>query len=141
MWIWILLLTVISIYNTVYGFLPERYQKKLWVKSCGILTAVVILIYGLLGTIVTYTNESYAVVAPDGKLIKVKNFDWKIITSSSPDDRFPLYTIEERFGNATDIEVIPRKEVPVDKYMTIDGLVIKFLCEREEVPEFEIRIK
>jgi len=138
-WIWIFLLALISVYNTVYGFLPDKWQKKRWIKGCGIVAASVILVYGLVEMISTYTNASYAYVSPDGTITKSHNFAWKIVTSTT--DGFPIYTIDQRYGDSSDIEVIPEGKVPVETYLTIHGVAVKFLCHKEAVPRFKIRIR
>ncbi len=140
MWIWILLLVIISIYNTVYGFLPDRIQGKMWIKLPGILAAVILLGYGTHELIQGYRNSRFAYVSPDGTIIKSRHFPWSIETTIAREDGFPVYIISGRYGDASEVSVVPDREVNVQVYNAMHGVGIKFLCKPEEVPSFKIKI-
>jgi len=139
MWMWILLLVIISIYNTVYGFLPDSLKDKLWIKSIGILAAVVLLFYGIAQTIGSYRNSSSAYVSSDGQIIKKWNFPWRIDTTTG-NDGFPVFLIKNRYGDSSAIKVKTDSPSRYEVYNAIDGVGIKFFCKSEEVPKFKILI-
>jgi len=122
MWIWILLLVTISIYNTVYGFLPDSLQKKLWVKSFGIVAAFVILLYGIYQIISNYKNSSSAYISSNGEIIKSRNFRWRIAKPTASNGDFPVYMIENRYGDASEIKIKPDRRVNTKVYNSLDGI-------------------
>jgi len=138
MWFWIFLLAVISIYNTIYSFLPENLKNNLWIKLLGIITALGILIYGLCNIFSTYNNYTFAYVSKDGKILKQKNFRW-IITKTTKDN-YPLFIINERYGDASDVKVIPDKPRKIETYNAIDGVAVTFLCTDDQLVNFKLII-
>ena len=139
MWIWILLLVTIPIYNTIYGFLPDSLKDKLWIKSIGMLAAVVLLFYGIAQTIGSYRNSSSAYISSEGEIIKKRNFPWRIKITTDSDD-FPVFVIEERYGDSSAIRVKPDHPSRYEVYNAIDGVGIRFFCKSDEVPKFKILI-
>lgn len=139
MWIWILLLVIISVYNTIYGFLPDSLANKFWIKSFGYVAASVLLLYGISQIINSYKNSSSAYISSNGKVIKSRNFPWKIKPTTT-DDGFPVYIIESRYGDASEVKVKPNQRVSTEVYNAMDGVAIKFFCKSGEVPDFKIII-
>jgi hypothetical protein len=140
MWIWIFLLVIISIYNTVYSFLPDPLRRNWWVKAAGIVAACVILFYGIFQIIVTYKNSSSAYVSANGEIIRSRNFRWKIIKTIDSDSGFPIYIIESRYGDASAVKIKPDRPIGTEVYNAMDGVAIKFFCKSDRVPNFKIII-
>jgi hypothetical protein len=140
MWIWILLLATISIYNTVYGFLPDRLQSNWWVRLPAIIVAALLLLHGVNELIQGYRNSRYAYVSPEGKIMKSRHFPWAVTRVTDASDGFPVYCIRERYGDASEVHVVPDREVNRTVFNAIDGVAIKFLCKPEGVPSFKIKI-
>lgn len=140
MWIWILLLVIISMYNMIYGFLPYSLKDKLWIKSFGIVAAAVLFLFGVSRIIASYKNSSSAYISADGEIIKSRNFPWKIAKATASDGDFPIYIIESRYGDSSKVKVEPDKRVSTEVYNSIDGVAVKLFCKPEEVPSFKIRI-
>ncbi len=131
---------LISVYNTVYGFLPESVQQQLWVKIVGIVAASVLLIYGLIQVVSSYVDYSYALVSTDGRVLKSKNFPYKVKKTIDKDGTI-IFILEERYGDATDVKITPRKTVQYERYNAMDGVGIKFFCKEDQIPNFKIEIK
>ncbi len=135
--IWILII----IYNAVYSFLPSNTQGITWVKTVAIISAIIILIYGIKQAIKEYGNYRFAYIsAKDGSILKKKSFPWTI--SKITHEGEIVYIIKGRYGDASEISIVPDKLN--DKYLiynSMDGVGIKFSCPDEEIPNFKIEIK
>ena len=140
MWIWILLLVIISIYNTIYGFLPDSLSNKVWIRSIGVFAASVLLIYGILQMIASYKNSSSAYISPGCQIIKSRNFPWKIVKNTDSNGNFPVYIIESRYGDSSEVKIKPDRRVSTEVYNSAGGIGIKFFCKPDEVPNFKIKI-
>jgi len=143
---WLLIISIILwiliiIYNAVYRFLPSKIQGIPWVKTVVIISAIIILICGIKQAIQKYHNYRFAYIsAKDGNILKKKSFPWAI--SKTTHEGEIVYIINERYGDASEISIIPDK--PNDKYSiynAIDGIGIKFACADKEIPNFKIEIK
>lgn len=140
MWVWILLLVSISIYNTVYGFLPDNVQSKWWIKIPGVLAALILLVYGSYQLMQGYKNSRFAYVSPEGKIVKSRHFPWKISKVIDKDTGVPVYCINERYGDASEVRVVPDHQVDMEVYNAMNGVAVKFFCKPEDVPSFRIAI-
>ncbi|MGD0078850.1 MAG: hypothetical protein ABSB91_09555 [Sedimentisphaerales bacterium] len=140
MWIWILLLVFISIYNTAYGFLSDSFKAKIWVKALGYIAAGVLLIYGVSQTVNSYINSSSAYITSEGNIISSHNFPWKIVKTVASDGNVPVYIIEDRYGDSSEIKIKPDRRVRFKAYNSNDGVGVKFFCKFDEVPNFKITI-
>ena len=98
-----LLLILMLLYGAIYSFLPSDFQKITRVKFLAILSAIIILFWGIKQAIQEYRAHRFAYVsAKDGKILKKKNFPWTITKSYHEGN--VVYIINERYGDATDIE-------------------------------------
>lgn len=139
MWFWIILLVTISIYNTIYSFLPENLKNNFWVKLLGISTALALLVYGIYNIIVNYKNYKFAYVSKEGRIIKHKNFIWTI-TKGTQDDN-SVFIINERYGDASDIKIVPDEPRRVNIYNAMDGVGVRFFCTEDQLVNFKIVIE
>ena len=140
MWLWIVLWIVILVWNACYGFLPSKYQTRRWIRGAAIIVAVVILGRGICDEISSFRDRIFAYVSSDGEVLESKNFPWKL-TKSKTNDGAIVYAIGGRYGDASEVSVLP--DVPNDKYTVergIDGVQIKFQCLEDEIPKFTIKI-
>jgi hypothetical protein len=140
MWGWILLLVIISIYNTIYSFLSEKIQKKWWIKALGISAASILLIYGIFQIISDYNSSSDAYVSNEGNIIESRNFTWEIGKSKTSDGNWPVFIIKNRYGDSSEVKIQPDSKVNYQVYNAIDGVAVKFFCKEKEVPSFKIKI-
>ena len=136
--IWILIL----IYNATYSFLPSNIQSIRWIKIAAIIASIIILICGIKQAIREYRNYRFAYIsAKNGTILKKKNFPWSITKTTTRDGDI-VYIVNERYGDASEVSVIPDK--PNDKYVVynaIDGVGVKFKCPDAEIPDFKIIIR
>lgn len=141
MWIWIVLLVSISIYNTTYGFLPDSLKAKLWIKAFGMVAATVLVLFGVSQIITSYRESSSAYISSDGEIINSRNFTWKIdkTISHDADGDSTQYRIDGMFRECSKVKVTPDKRVRTKVYNGTSGVVVEFFCVPEEVPSFKIR--
>ena len=142
MWLLITLclLTLVLIFHSVYSFLPDKLQKINWIKYSAIASVSIILIFDIYKNTQEYHGQIYADISKDGTILKSKNFPWKIIKTK--DDGNIIYVISERYGDASEVSIDPRKSS--DKYEIFnggDGIGIKFTCPENEISNFRIKIK
>ena len=130
---------VIMIGNVVYSFLPQKTQSITWVRVCAVVAAFIILIGGIHQTVQAYRNRRFAYVSKDGTVLQKKNFPWEI-TKITDSDGAIVYIIQERYGDSSEISVIPDRPVGTDVYNAIDGVGVKFECPEEGIPNFKIEI-
>jgi hypothetical protein len=134
-------LILILIYNAVYSFLPVALQGIWWIKTIAVISALVILIWGIKQAIQDYRNYRFAYVsAKDGEILKKKNFPWKV-TKTLHEGKV-IYIINERYGDASEISIKPDKaNTNYTVYNAIDGVGIKFSCPDNEISNFKIIIR
>lgn len=133
LWVWALVL----IFYSVYSFLPDKLQKRAWIKSSAIASVSIILIIDIYKITKEYHGQIYADISKDGTILKSKNFPWKIIKTK--DDGNIIYIISERYGDASDVSIA--SERPSEIYNGGDGIGIQFKCPEEEISNFRIKIK
>lgn len=137
--IWITIL----IFNVIYSFLPSSVQNIPKIRYCAIAAAIIILIYGIYQIIQEEQSKIYAYVTVEGEILKSKNFPWSITIHNK--EREIIYILDERYGDASWISVKldkPNNENKKHKiYNAIDGVGIKFLCDKKYISNFWIHIK
>ena len=138
MWLWLIIWIAILVFNTVHSFLPNKLQVKKWIRITAMIIASLILIRGIIQEIAAVKNRSYAYISADAEIIEKRNFPWKV--SKTIADDLPIYIIEERYGDTTDVRIEPDRYVKFEIYNAIDGVAIKFYCKYKDVPSFGIRI-
>jgi hypothetical protein len=133
--------SLVLIYNTVYNFLPVDIQKIKLIKILAIVASLLILFIGIKQSIQKYQNYKFAYIsAQDGKVLARKNFPWNITKTTTRDDKI-VYIINERYGDASEIQVKPDKKInEYVIYNAMDGVGVKFLCPEEKIPNFRIII-
>ncbi|MBI2472084.1 MAG: hypothetical protein HYV59_12720 [Planctomycetes bacterium] len=130
-------MTVVLIFHSVYRFLPDKLQKRAWIKISAIGSVSIILVFDIYKNTQEYRGQIYADISKDGTILKGKNFPWKIIKMNN--DGNIIYVISERYGDASDVSIISEKTNEI--YNGGDGIVIKFKCPEEEISNFRIKIK
>ena len=127
--------------NTIFSLLPNSLNGKQWIKLLRIITAFVILIYGISQIITRYKNSSSAYISSNGEVIKSHNFPWKINKDTDPNGNFSVYLIESRYGDPSEFKVVPDRHVRNEIFLSLDGIGIKFFCKSDEVPNFTVTIR
>ena len=141
-WVFIILWILILVYNEAFGFFPESYQNILWVKILKVLSVLIILFAGIYTVIKTENSKVYAQVSSkDGSIIKSKNFSWKISKTTSSSSGNVVFIINERYGDASDVNIKPDLSVKYKIYNAMDGVGIEFFCPEKEIPDFKLVIK
>ena len=138
MWVWLVIWIVILVFNTVHSFLPNKLQGKKWIRIMAMIIASAILIRGVVQEVAVIQNRSSAYISAGGEIIEKCNFPWKITKTKTPN--FTTYVIEERYGDATEVQVEPDRHVSFEVYNAMGGVAVKFLCRSDEVPSFKVRI-
>ena len=139
-WLWIIFLSIISIYNTVYGFLPKTLQDRRSIKFIGIAVASILVLYGIYQMTTSYLSHSYAIVSESGKLEKSRNFPWSVTKESDKGEI--VYIINECRIDVSLIDVTPiDKAASIEKYMAIHGAAIKFVGSGFGNPVIAVRFK
>jgi len=138
--IWLIFILFVLAYNAFYDFLPAYLQSKVWIRSINLLSIVVLLLYSGSEIIAKYTDYSFAIVSPEGKVLKRKNFSWPIKKTADPEGNI-IFIIEGRYGDASEIKVTPRRMVRFETYNAMVGIGIKFFCRNDELSEMKIEIK
>jgi hypothetical protein len=133
-----MLILIIILY--ISNVILERLSGKRWIKYLRNIVAVILLLYVILQTISSYQNSSYAYVSSNGNIVKRHNFPWKIAKVTLPDSNYPVYFIENRYGEPSEIKIKPNKQVHTEVYSSPDGTGIRFSCKTDEVPNFKIEI-
>lgn len=144
----IILLTiwvVILIFNAIYRFLPSPVQNKPLIRYLAIAAAIIILVYGIYQLIQEQQNKIYAHVTVEGKILKSKNFPWTITIHNKEKEKEIIYILNERYGDASWISIkIDRPNSENKKYKiynAIDGVGIKFTCDKKNLSNFWVYIK
>ncbi len=140
MWCWLIILILILAFHTFYRFLPNKLQGRKWIRYTAIIIAIVMFSKSVLQEVAHMRNRSLAYVSPEAMIIESRNFPWKISRSTASDDKLPVYIIEERYADASEVKVKPHRRVDFKVYNAIDGVAVKFFCDSEDVPSFEIEI-
>ena len=138
MWFWLIIWIAILVFNTVHSFLPNKLQSKKWIRRTAMIIASLILIRGVYQELANIQNRSSAYVSSNGEIIESHNFPWKIAKTNA--NSFPIYVIEERYGDSAEVKVESDRHVNFKVYNAIDGVAVKFFCEPDDVPSFRIRI-
>ncbi len=134
----LILWMIVLVYNMVYSFLPSQVQNLKFVKIVAILASVIILIVGIKQSFSEFRNFKYAYIdSKNGRVIDKKNFKWEITKTKTREGNI-VYIINERYGDASEIEIKPDKRVEYEVYNAIDGIGIKFLCPENTIPNFKI---
>jgi len=135
------ILVLMLIYNAFYAFLPVSIQGVWWIKLIAILSAVIILLWGIKQMIQEYRNYRFAYIsARDGRILKKKNFPWKITKTIHEGN--VVYIINERYGDASEVSIkIDKRNGKYKIYNAMDGVGIKFTCPEKEITNFKIEIK
>lgn len=112
-----------------------------WVKTIAIISAIIILVWGIKQAIQEYRDYKFAYISSkDGKILKKKNFTWSI--TKTVHEGNIVYIINERYGDASEVMIIPdRPNNNYTIYNAADGVGIKFICTEQEIPNFKIVIK
>jgi len=140
MWFWSIILILILAFHTFHRFLPNKIQGRKWIRYTAIIIAIVMFSRSVLQEVAHVRNRSFAYVSPEAKIIESRNFPWEISRAAASDDKLPVYIIEERYGDASEVKVKPHQHVDFKVYNAIDGVAVKFFCDSEDVPSFEIEI-
>jgi hypothetical protein len=138
--IWLIILILFLAFQAFHGFLPNKIQCKKWIRITAIIIAIIMLSRSVFQEIAEVRNRSSAYVSPDAKIIESYKFPWKISRSTTSDDNLPVYIIEERYGDASEVKVKPDRHVRFKVYNAIDGVAVKFFCESDDVPSFKVEI-
>ena len=130
---------VIMIWNVVYSFLPQKRQSITWVRVCAVVASIIILVGGIHQTVQAYRSHRFACVSRDGTVLQKKNFPWEI-TKTTDSDGAIVYIIQGRYGDSSEISVVPDRPVVTEVYNAINGVAVKFECPEEGIPNFKIEI-
>lgn len=134
-WLWLIcaLATafVVGVESTRVSFIREIFQIK--PETTNQLTTVN-------NTQIEKTNI-FAYVSKDGTILQSNNFPWKISKSKDEEDNV-VYTINERYGDATTVSIYPDNHTnEYQVYNVIGGVAVKFTCAEEKISNFTIKIK
>lgn len=126
--------------NVIYSFLPSHIQSIGWIKNIAIIIALLIFISGIIDEIKKYQNFRFAnISASNGMILKKKNFPWDIIKSKTAEGNI-VYVIKERYGDASEIAIKPKKQIDYRIDSLVSGIGIVFFCPENEIPNFTIII-
>jgi len=139
MWLWLLLLIIISAYNAFYGFLPESVKAKRLVKVISITFACLTFCYGIAQIVINYNESSYAYVSGDGKILRERNFHWNIQKDMS-EENSSIFIIEDFYTDSNRIKVKADQRIKVDVSTCFAGTCLKIFYESAVTPNFEIHI-
>jgi hypothetical protein len=121
-----------------YGFLPDRFKSER-LKLVALIIFLIAVGSAAVELYQRFIPRSTAYVTKDGTVLKSKNFRWKI--QPSPDsDGHPVFVIFDRWGDASAVTVVPDTPTSNEVYNTMTGIGIRFLCPKDAVPNFEIKI-
>ena len=144
----IIILTIwvaILIFNAIYSFLPSSVQNKPQIRYCAIAAAIIILVYGIYQIIQEQQNKIYAHVTVEGEILKSKNFPWEITIHNKEKEGEIIYILNKRYGDASWVSIrLDRSNTENKKYKiynAIDGVGIKFFCDKKDLSDFWIYIK
>ncbi|MBN1997308.1 hypothetical protein JW935_07140 [candidate division KSB1 bacterium] len=139
MWIWIILLILISAYNAFFSFLPDSIKAKKTIKVISIIVACFTFCYGIVQAVSQYNKTSYAYVTSEGEILKERNFSWEITKDSSEKEN-AVFIIEDLYTSSNRIKIKPDQKSKVDIYNCIAGVCLKFHSDPARVPNFKVRI-
>lgn len=74
--------------------------------------AIIILAVGIYQVIGSYRSYRFAYVSKDGAILRGKNFPWEITKTTNSDSDI-VYVIEGRYGDSSEISIIP--DQPAEK--------------------------
>jgi hypothetical protein len=125
---------------------PEFLQNLLWVIKYGkkywkliILAIIVLSAFFCFKQYPSRIPNIFADINKEGIILKSKNFPWEISKTKNEEGNI-LYTLVDRGGDATAISVIPDNP-KYTVYQSYDGMVIKYTCAEEKIPNFRIIVK
>ena len=125
-WLWLIFIVFISLYNLAYGFLPENWRNIIWIRFGWVIVATLSALVSISQTVKENLNYSYASVSQEGSILKSKNFPWKI--NKTKLDGGTVYIIEEYHGDSLTVNVKGNnKAASAEIYNAIDGVGIRFI--------------
>ena len=128
------------ILNVVFIFLSQKIQNIIWVIVCAIVFSIIILVVGINQTVQSYCSYRFADISKDGIILGRKNFPWEVTKTTNSDSNI-VFIIEGRYGDSSEISVIPDQPAEVSTYNAMSGVAIKFQGPEKEIPNFRIEIK
>lgn len=134
------ILVVFLIFNLIYSFLPQKVQNITWVRVCAIIAAIIILIYGVYQVVHSYRSYRFAYISKDGAILRRKNFPWEVTKITNSDGDI-VYVIKGRYGDSSEISIVPDQPAEAEVYNSADGIGVKFQCPEKEIPNFKIEIR
>ena len=131
---------VILIFYLIYIFLPQKVQNITLVRVCAIIAAIIILTYGIYQAVHSYRSYRFAYISKDGAILRRKNFPWEVTkTTNSHGDI--VYVIKGRYGDSSEISIVPDQPAETEIYNAMEGIGVKFQCPEKEIPNFKIEIR